>query len=116
MEEHKSVRKNRRIVSSLFNFVYKYHNQIQGDIVEAGVFRGNSLVAMGLMLKELGSNKKVFGFDSFSGFPPIYHPNDDLSKFEQLFTLGCISKKHIDDVRKNIQIKKKLLCAIMIIE
>jgi hypothetical protein len=42
---------------------------------------------MALMLKEIGSSKKVYGFDSFEGFPPVYHPNDDLRMFQES---GCI--------------------------
>lgn len=40
-----------------------------GDIVEAGVFQGHTLLATALLLRELGSDKKVVGFDSFTGFP-----------------------------------------------
>ena len=53
------------------------HNKIDGDIVESGVYKGSSLLAMGLLLKEIGSSKKVYGFDSFSGFPPVFHDYDD---------------------------------------
>lgn len=63
-----------------FNFIRENHMDFRGDIVEFGVFRGASLVATALLLKELGSNKKVYGFDSFSGFPN-YSSNDDLEAF-----------------------------------
>lgn len=38
-------------------------------MVEVGVYRGHTLLATALLLRELGSQKKVFGFDSFRGFP-----------------------------------------------
>lgn len=94
--------------SSLFDFVRENHLRIEGDLVEAGVFRGSSLLGMALMLKELGSSKRVFGFDSFAGFPPVYHENDDLQKFEELFRSGRISKEHADAVRRNIEWRKLL--------
>ena len=94
--------------SSLFDFVRENHSRIEGDLVEAGVFRGSSLLGMGLMLKELGSSKRVYGFDSFAGFPPVYHENDDLQKFEELFRSGRISKEHADTVRRNIEWRKLL--------
>ena len=39
-----------------------------GDIFEFGVYKGNSLISAALILKELNSKKKVFGFDTFKGF------------------------------------------------
>lgn len=99
--------------SSLFNFVRDNHQRIEGDLVEAGVFRGSSLLGMALMLKELGSDKKIFGFDSFAGFPPVYHENDDLKRFEDLFRDGRISKEHIDAVRRNIEWRKAMSGVLM---
>jgi len=85
----------------LFDFVRRNHDKIPGDIVEAGVFRGRSLIAMGMLLKEIGSDKRVFGFDSFSGFPPIYDSKDDLKAFEILYQNKEISNEHWDAVQKN---------------
>ena len=36
---------------NLFQFIENNHNKIEGDIVEAGVFRGNSLLSIALFLK-----------------------------------------------------------------
>ena len=41
---------------SLFNFIKENHHKIKGDIVEAGVFRGNSLIAIAMYLKEIDSD------------------------------------------------------------
>jgi O-methyltransferase len=41
---------------------------IAGDVAECGVYRGATLLAMGLQLEQTKSDKRVFGFDSFSGF------------------------------------------------
>lgn len=87
-----------------FNFIKTNHNHIKGDICEIGVYKGHSLISTALMLKEIGSNKKVLGFDSFSGFPS-YHANDDLSKFEELYKNGFISDEHIHDFRLNLEFK-----------
>ena len=51
-----------------------------GNIFEFGVYRGSSLIASALILKEMGSKKKVFGFDSFKGFPS-YSKEDNLENF-----------------------------------
>jgi O-methyltransferase len=42
--------------------------QVPGDIAECGVFRGSSLLATGLFVKQHGLRKSVMGFDSFEGF------------------------------------------------
>ena len=43
--------------------------EVPGDVVECGVFRGSSLGTLGLFVKELGRGKRVWGLDSFQGFP-----------------------------------------------
>lgn len=43
---------------------------IPGDIAECGVFRGDSLIPMGIYVKQQGINKKLYAFDSFEGFAP----------------------------------------------
>lgn len=90
-------------LDTLFEFIQDNNSKIPGDIVEAGVYRGNSLIALGMFLKHLGSEKKVYGFDSFSGFPPIYHPKDDISQFEQMYKKNMIGAEHIMAVRRNTQ-------------
>jgi len=41
---------------------------VPGDIAECGVFRGASLLAIGLWVKQHRLRKRVLGFDSFAGF------------------------------------------------
>ena len=88
-----------------FEFLREYHDKIEGDLLEAGVFRGGSLLGTAMFLKELGSNKTVYGFDTFAGFPPIYHKNDALEMFEVLFDRGQIDADHLEKVRKNIKFR-----------
>jgi len=53
-----------------------------GNIFEFGVYQGASLIAVALILRELGSKKKVYGFDSFEGFP-AYSQYDELQNFHK---------------------------------
>lgn len=85
-----------------YNFIKKNHNKMNGDLLEIGVFNGKTLLSTALLLKELGSDKTIYGFDSFSGFPPIYHENDSFEKFDQLFRKGEISSDHLNDHKKLI--------------
>ena len=88
-----------------FNFIKQNHNKLDGDICEIGVYRGFSIIATAMLLRDLGSDKKVWGFDSFSGFPS-YHENDDLANFESLYDNGSISEKHFQDYKLNVQLKE----------
>jgi len=45
-------------------------NSILGDIVECGVWRGGSMMAVGLTLLRLGARRSLWLFDTFSGMPP----------------------------------------------
>ena len=98
-------------LENYFDFIRENHLRIKGDILEAGVYQGRSLLGMALMLKELGSDKKVYGFDTFSGFPPIYHENDEFAKFEWLLGQGRISSDHFEKIKRNdvfdVKIKQK---------
>ena len=75
-----------------------------GDIYEFGVYQGASLIAAALLLRELGSSKKVYGFDSFEGFPS-YSKYDDLSNF---YNSKIFSKSFIASYEKFIKLKSKI--------
>jgi len=66
----------------LFNAIRKNHHLINGDIFEFGVYKGYSLISLAILLKKIGSNKMVYGFDTFSGFPPNSSEQDNLENFE----------------------------------
>jgi|JI102314A2RNA_FD_contig_31_4244822_length_1237_multi_5_in_0_out_0_1 O-methyltransferase len=85
--------------------------QIDGDVVECGVGWGFSLYCISNSLQMLGSNKKVWGFDSFEGLPsPTNHDEPfrdnvkiiqgDLNFSEEFvkkrLTLSGLSPKYIE--------------------
>jgi len=74
---------------------------IPGHLAEFGVAQGNSLVTSGLILKNLASDKKVIGFDTFSGFPN-YSDEDLIENFNSLADRKSITQTHFDKVRKNL--------------
>ena len=88
-----------------FKFIEHNYHKLDGDIVEVGVFKGASLIAAALLLKELGSNKTVWGFDSFLGFPS-YHDFDALSQFKILYHAGQITKDHYQCYLQNLEHKE----------
>ena len=46
--------------------------QLEGDVVECGVFQGHTLIPIGLFLKENGFNKKVYGMEKDHRFKNYY--------------------------------------------
>jgi len=42
--------------------------ELEGDIAECGVWRGRSLIAMGIYVTQKNVTKTIWGFDSFRGF------------------------------------------------
>jgi hypothetical protein len=89
-------------LSHYFSFIEENFDRVEGDIVEAGVFQGRSLLATAMFLKEIGSSAQVYGFDSFAGFPPVYHEYDRVEYFKVLYEEGRISDEHYKAVEKNI--------------
>lgn len=92
-------------INVYYDFLRDYHEAIEGDIVEYGVYRGASLLSTALLLKAWGSRRKVYGFDSFSGFPPR-HVNDDQARFQELFERGEINQEHWEWVQFKIECEK----------
>lgn len=49
-------------------------HSIEGDIVECGVGRGHSFYIIGYFINQLQLGRRLYGFDSFEGFPePVKH-------------------------------------------
>jgi hypothetical protein len=44
-------------------------SQLEGDVIECGVYQGKSLLRIATWLKERGIRKMIHGLDSFDGFP-----------------------------------------------
>jgi hypothetical protein len=72
-----------------YNFIRSSHNSLPGNVVEVGVFNGRTLLATALLLRQLGSSKIVYAYDSFRGFPDyptednsLFNNKDDLSNFK----------------------------------
>jgi O-methyltransferase len=51
---------------------------LAGDLAECGVYRGATLIPMGMYLKQRGLKKVIYGFDSFQGFDATVDTEIDL--------------------------------------
>jgi hypothetical protein len=90
----------------VFDFLRSELSRIPGDIVELGVYRGKSLLSIALAIEEFGLQRRIFGFDSFSGFPDsaLAHM-DELDRFDDLAKQGLISPSHFEAVTRNREYK-----------
>lgn len=70
-----STKKLDSMLNSLDECISK---KIEGDVIECGVFRGGSLVKIGLKMKERKSKKNLYGVDTFEGHP--YDSVEDVPK------------------------------------
>ncbi|PIP87109.1 hypothetical protein COW81_02015 [Candidatus Campbellbacteria bacterium CG22_combo_CG10-13_8_21_14_all_36_13] len=52
-----------------FKRCFDYLGKVDGDVVECGVGQGKSLLSLAFLIKDEMSGRKIWGFDSFEGFP-----------------------------------------------
>jgi len=88
-----------------FNHAKELDKSIDGDIFEFGVYRGSSLLAMALLLKKIKSKKKIYAFDTFSGFPS-YSKFDHIEMFSVLRDNKSISQEHYKKHKSLVALKQ----------
>src|SRR5579875_1958829 len=62
----------------LFNQILNVH----GSVVECGVFHGGGLMTWAVLsaiYEPLNHNRRIFGFDTFKGFPGVDEKKDNIS-------------------------------------
>jgi hypothetical protein len=86
--------------------------QIEGDIVECGIFKGSSFSRFAMYRKILNlEDKKIIGFDSFGSFPETEYDQDKVLRENFISSAGnqSISKKQLEDVLKNKKCQKNTI-------
>jgi hypothetical protein len=77
---------------------------ISGDLIETGVWRGGAAILMRAVLKVLGDNERtVWLADSFAGLPspsPDLYPADEGADFHLSNDVLSVS---LDEVKKNFE-------------
>ena len=76
---------------------------IDGDIVECGVKNGGTLSMFGMLVKEEGKKRQIYGFDSFAGYPP---PSIEDKSTEKLRTKMRIIERNIKKKRNYCPIER----------
>lgn len=88
-----------RIFSLCEAVKYLQENNIQGDVVECGVWRGGSMMAIAEVLKQSGStNRDLYLFDTFEGMSLPSEHDVDLSGVTASKLMASHDKKNEDSV------------------
>ncbi|MCY0151815.1 TylF/MycF family methyltransferase [Hoeflea alexandrii] len=61
--------------------------ELEGDVIECGVYRGGSTRLMGRRMRDLAPGKPLFACDSFEGFPQDRILDADLGPFRFRFKI-----------------------------
>ena len=80
--------------------LFKLALPVHGSVVECGVFAGGGLVAwmhFSSILEPLNHQRRIFGFDTFSGFPKLAPQDTSHGKSEHLKTGGLETNREIVD-------------------
>lgn len=85
-------------------------HDVPGDIVECGVWRGGSMMAVARVLQSLGARRQIYLFDTFEGMPPpSVHDRDlhgrsagDLLASSDRRTSDVWACSSLDEVRTNM--------------
>tara|TARA_A100001015_G_scaffold319674_1_gene443337 strand:- start:1829 stop:2485 length:657 start_codon:yes stop_codon:yes gene_type:complete len=86
--------------------IYKLIKDLPGDILEFGVFKGNSLIRFLTFRSIIENNysRKIYGFDTFKDFPEQKRKND--KKLKRDFTSDAGKPKSKQSLDKILQDKK----------
>ena len=84
-------------------------NNIEGDFVESGVWKGGNLILFKIISDKLNLNKKIFAFDTFEGMPVPGSKDFDLKNIDAKEIYNKYKSKDIkwccstlDEVKTNI--------------
>tara|TARA_B100000965_G_C19461932_1_gene700125 strand:+ start:209 stop:985 length:777 start_codon:yes stop_codon:yes gene_type:complete len=101
-----------RLVNTLKSCKYVVENQIPGDFVECGVWRGGNGILAKKIFDKLGSDKKIWMFDTFNGMtaPSEFDVKNSTKVHAKIKYQETLTKTHsewcyasIDDVKNNFK-------------
>ena len=101
-----NYKKNYGSLRHAFSFISSHHNVLEGDILEAGVYQGRTTLSLAIMLSDMKSQKHIYGYDTFNGFPPVMTREDEFKQFEYMLAAGCISQDHYNAVLRYWELKR----------
>lgn len=87
--------------------LYKMSEEVAGNIVEAGVFKGSSLIRFATFREIFGAafSKKIIAFDTFGDFPETNYEADKMHRDNFIKVAGTNSLT-VEEINEIIKLKK----------
>tara|TARA_B100001093_G_scaffold114764_1_gene107102 strand:- start:1956 stop:2732 length:777 start_codon:yes stop_codon:yes gene_type:complete len=99
-----SMTSHDRMFSLMKSLEYVIQNNVEGDLVECGVWKGGNLIVFQKYVEKFNLNKKIFAYDTFEG---MSQPDEIDKTFE-----GESASIQLDKLeKKNVDRKKNILIA-----
>ena len=98
----------RRLWSLLQSMEYVFQNNIEGELVESGVWKGGNLILFKKFLDEKKVKKKIYAYDTFEGQPEPGNFDYKIGYFKKVFAKKIYNQKknwnkiELNNVKKNI--------------
>ena len=86
--------------------IFKMALQVKGSVIECGVFRGFGLMSwakLSTILEPENFTRRIYGFDTFSGFPSI------AAKDENVVETDVVALPHTGDLSSNSKLELEAL-------
>ena len=97
IENHEDVQDGQGIYKMMFLLqCIKETERLEGDIIELGSYKGGNAIMIAEFLKQIGSKKKVYACDTFSGIP-------EDSNVKDIADMGYFSDTNLDAVKKKLK-------------
>ena len=98
IKNHEDIQDTQGIYKIIFLLqCIKETEHLEGDIIELGSYKGGNAIMIAKFLKQIGSKKKVYACDTFSGIP------EEDSNVKDIADMGYFSDTNLDAVKKKLK-------------
>ncbi len=98
IKNHEDIQDTQGIYKIIFLLqCIKEIEHLEGDIIELGSYKGGNAIMIAKFLKQIGSKKKVYACDTFSGIP------EEDSNVKDIADMGYFSDTNLDAVKKKLK-------------
>ena len=98
IKNHEDIQDTQGIYKIMFLLqCMKETEHLEGDIIELGSYKGGNAIMIAKFLKQIGSKKKVYACDTFSGIP------EEDSNVKDIADMGYFSDTNLDAVKKKLK-------------
>ena len=98
IKNHEDIQDTQGIYKIIFLLqCIKETEHLEGDIIELGSYKGGNVIMIAKFLKQIGSKKKVYACDTFSGIP------EEDSNVKDIADMGYFSDTNLDAVKKKLK-------------